>query len=324
MKKKKKKIKAKNRLTNRIQPEKERQSPSFKDCDSYYFYNMGRLMDNDKKMVVEVGSGNNLFYHAFVEGLMAEHKSGMSFYRVDGSMDEEEKRTSFIDDLKTYNVFESIEVIPFSQIIGAANFDNKSIDIIFINNDPNVTDIYAILSAWYPKLKDNGWLSGFLFTDEGIVSNIQENELNGFAIDFGLGYSILQKPLTNNIFELYPKELALGLKTIQQNLNNGEIGDARQIAFRIMHAYPHSPFIANLKAELDYQCGMASDSKRLFEKIIDMWPYHVRAMNNLAAIEANTGNIKKAKSILDRVLAIDPNNFDAITNLKEIEGLNLF
>ena len=323
--KKKKKIKNKKRAST-IKPQSKQIGDSviFPDCDSYYFYNMGRLMDDDKKVVVEIGGGNNVFCDAFIKGLMAGNKSGISFYRIDETMDEEEKRIGFIDNLKTFNVLESIDVIPLSHIVSVSNFNDRSIDIIFINDNSPFSDIYALLSAWYPKLKDNGWLSGFLFIDENILTNIRSNELNSFALDFGTGYSILPPPLTNNIFELYTKELASGLKNIQQNINASQFGEARQIALRIMQIYPHSPFIANLKAELDYQCGFTMESKRLFEKIIDVWPHHIRAMNNLAAIEANTGNIERARSLLQKILKIDPSNFDAITNLKEIEKLNSF
>lgn len=325
MKKKKKKKNPKAHPLNKTPTQIKTENPSFPDCDSYYFYNMGRLMDDEKKVVVEVGGGIDNFLNPFIKGLIDGNKTKITFYRVDESLDGEEKANLFKDRLKTYNVFDAVNIIPFPQFISVANFDDKSIDVMFMNRSSGSSDIYTLLSVWYPKLKDNGWLSGYLFnslSQEGIISNLEADGLNRFALDFDLGYSIIQRPLTENIFEIYNKEVSSGLKSIGQYLNLGHFNDARQIASRIVLIYPHSPFMANLKAEIDYQCGEAKDSRRLFEKIVDMWPYHVRAMNNLAAIEANTGNITHARKLMENILHIDPSNADAMANLREMERLN--
>jgi len=142
--------------------------------------------------------------------------------------------------------------------------------------------------------------------------------LDTFSIERGLGYSILKYPLTQNMFELYSYDVSQSLRDIQNYLRDGRFIEARDIAKRIMNIYSHSPFIANLEAELEYQCGKAQDAKKKFERILNQWPYHVNAMNNLAAIEVNTGYPGRARALFERVLEIDPGNEDAIASLNEM------
>jgi len=304
MKKKNKKVKAKKDL-QRIIPKNKDSGVSFPDADSYYFYNLGMLLGETKKTIVQVGRDKR-FFDAFEKGLKVANKSGIVFYCVDSDSVNE---TTEIEIKK--DIFDSVDYIPLSAVNGADRFEEKSIDVIFLNGDYGFFNLYDVIDTWYPKLKDDGWLSGYCrFYEEG--------DLERFAREKGLGFSILQRPLTDNIFEVYSEDIASGLRKIQDCINFGMLLDADQVINRILTAYPYSPFLTNLKAELDYQCGKTVEAKKLFENIINMWPYHVRAMNNLAAIEVNTGYPGRARALFERVLEIDPVNEDAIASLNEM------
>ncbi|HPU30426.1 MAG TPA: tetratricopeptide repeat protein [Syntrophorhabdaceae bacterium] len=309
MKKKNKRVKTKKKSPGIISKSTDR-SAHFTDGDSYYFYNLGMLLGERKKTIVQVGRDKK-FFDALEKGLKAANRSGIVFYCVDPDSVNETLNTG-----NNQGIFNSVEYISLSAVDCAKRFEDKSIDVIFLKGGYDFYNLYDVIDAWYPKLKDSGWLSGYcLFYDEG--------NLERFAGEKGLGFSILKRPLTDNIFELYPEDIVSGLKKIQDYLNCGMLLDADQVINRIITAYPHSPFLTNLKAELDYRCGKTLEAKKQFERIIDMWPYHVRAMNNLGAIEANTGYPKKARALFEKVLEIDPGNEDAIASLDEMGRLGL-
>lgn len=287
----------------------------FNNGESYYLYNLAlEAVKNRKTVIAEINGSENSILDIFYKGLKDNEGSEIVFYSIDRAFTDEFKKKKFFEGLKEKGITESqIKLTPLSDGDAVIQINDKTLDIVFIHD--NNGSLYNNLCKWFRKIKDDGWFSGY-------ISLPQQNELERFAIEMGLGYSITSMPLTKDIFEIYSKEISEGLRKLKDFLDLGRFVDAKNIASRIMTHYPHSPFITNLKAELDYQCGLVNDAKALFKKIIEAWPYHVRTMNNLAAIEANAGNIINARRLLEKILTIDPNNFDAMTNLKEIERLS--
>jgi len=318
MKRKRKTMKSKKHRIGVNESHKNEKDIYLPDGNSYYIFNTGRSIDNNKKIVVEIGDKGKTYGDILAMGVKPGGISDITFFHIDTTLDNEDKQKAFIERLQGYGVFKSIDVIPLSPVEAATQFADKGIDIIFIFLKQECFNI-PLLYTWHPKLKDNGWLSGMILSHETEEDHFLREVLENFALEKGIGYSILPRPLTENMFEIYPAKIADGLRMIQEYLSLGKFRSARQILLDIEMLYPHSPFFANLRAELDYQCGMIEDAKRLFSSIINHWPYHVRALNNLAAIEINHGNYNNAKAILGKILQIDPFNYDAKNSLEETE-----
>ncbi len=318
MKKKKKKDKSKKQYLTKIKSAQNEKRVSLPDGNSYYMYNTGRFIGNDRKIAVDIGSDGDTYSHIFAMGLKAGGFSDIILNRIDASLNDEDKQMAFKGKLEGYGVFQSINIIPYLPEEAPSQFDDKSLDIIFLFAGKEYFSS-SLLLAWYPKLKDNGWLIGAILPYEATDNYLLKSIVDDFALNRSIGYSILSWPLTDNMFEVYTGKVTDELRRLQENLNLGNFIVARQLILYMEAQYPHSPFMANLRAELEYQCGMVENSRKLLTKIVNSWPHHVRALNNLAAIEINHGNYNHAKEILEKILRIDPFNHDAQANLAEVE-----
>ncbi|HOV89815.1 MAG TPA: hypothetical protein PKW07_03790 [Syntrophorhabdaceae bacterium] len=293
------------------------------DGDMHYLYNIGQEMDRKKKKIyMELGK---IFYTAIpfiAKGLKEIENSDVIFYYEDIVASGDEYESSSLKDKIIEKGVQS-HAKPLETMGDEAwrSFEDESIDVIFIRGEQNTYDFYEKLVVWQPKLKEDGWLFGFFNMPSSFIDSSFFEALDRFSIERGLGYSILNYPLTKNIFELYSLDVSQRLREIKRYIEHGRIVEARDLTLRIKFIYSHSPFFANLEAELEYQCGNVDRAKQLFSNIIHIWPYHIRAMNNLASIEANMGNKKVAKRLFKEILKIDPNNSDAEHNLKELEKL---
>lgn len=56
----------------------------------------------------------------------------------------------------------------------SSSFKDKSIDFIFLDGCHDEEYVYSELEAWYPKMKDNSWISGHDYNDAGVRRAVQK------------------------------------------------------------------------------------------------------------------------------------------------------
>jgi predicted O-methyltransferase YrrM len=144
-----------------------------------------------KGKFVEIGSwmGKSSSYMA-VE--IANSNKNIQFYCVDtweGSV--EHKNNELIIQDKLYDTFlknihpvkKYINPIKKSSELASADFEDESLDFIFIDAGHSYEDVKNDLKKWYPKLKQNGFIAGHDFSQAawpGVVQAVSEwaNENN--------------------------------------------------------------------------------------------------------------------------------------------------
>lgn len=84
-----------------------------------------------------------------------------------------------------------------------AQFEDKSLDLIFVDGDHTYEGCYADLEAWYPKLKEGGRFMGhdaipFENPSCGVLRAVDD-----FAAKYKLKYKISPPPEAHFIWEIY-------------------------------------------------------------------------------------------------------------------------
>lgn len=124
-----------------------------------------KKFDSGSKFV-EVGSWKGKS-SAFMAVEIANSKKNIDFYCVDtweGSIEHKEKPELsqlyeiFIDNMKPVESFYKPMKMP--SLEAAAQFEDNSLDFIFIDASHEYQDVVDDLKAWYPKLKHNRILAG--------------------------------------------------------------------------------------------------------------------------------------------------------------------
>jgi hypothetical protein len=169
----------------------------YKDIEGWFdfasLYSFIVQSSAEKSKFVEVGSwlGKS---SAFMAVEIANSNKNIEFYCVDtwkGSEEHAENQLIIKDEL--YNSFlknieqvkDFITPIRTSSREASQNFENESLDFIFIDAGHSYEDVYEDLRCWFPKLKNGGFFAGHDYSPAwpGVVKAVQEWALeNKFTI----------------------------------------------------------------------------------------------------------------------------------------------
>jgi precorrin-6B methylase 2 len=102
-----------------------------------------------KKMnyIVEIGSWKGRSTHALLSGC-----SGI-VYAVDTFKNSTERKDSYEDFIKNVGHFKNLKVYKADSLEAAREFEDKSIDMVFIDADHSYEAVKADIEAWLPKVK---------------------------------------------------------------------------------------------------------------------------------------------------------------------------
>lgn len=98
----------------------------------------------------------------------------------------------FVKNLES--VLHIIKPIPVDSIRASKLFEDKSIDIIFLDGDHTYNYLSKEISVWHPKIKDGGIISGHDYNNSGSEVNL--------AVDEYFGKNKVKTPI-HNVWEVY-------------------------------------------------------------------------------------------------------------------------
>jgi|LakMenEpi03Aug12_release.lakeMendotaPanAssembly.Ray.scaffolds.fasta_scaffold560496_2 hypothetical protein len=138
------------------------------DGEKTYNFIIDKLPNNFKFVEVGVWKGRSLSY--FVVESINKNKIG-NIYAVDtweGSLEHKKDHNNLFNDELLYKEFlsninpikENIIIIKKTSIEASQDFENESLDSVFIDASHEYNDIKQDLISWYPKIKTGGILSG--------------------------------------------------------------------------------------------------------------------------------------------------------------------
>jgi hypothetical protein len=78
----------------------------------------------------------------------------------------------FLDNIKP--VSNTITPVKLSSVDASKNYEDKSLDFIFIDADHSYRAVKRDIVAWYPKLKENGMIAGHDFPHRGVKKAVKE------------------------------------------------------------------------------------------------------------------------------------------------------
>ena len=131
-----------------------------------YLYEQGKKLPSFGK-AIELGVYKGKSTWAIMSGINAG--TGNAFlYSVDNWQGIETKPVStkdiFFENIKSIWNRDMIKVIECNSWDAAKNFENESIDFIFIDADHIYDSVMKDITAWWPKIKKCGIMSGHDFT----------------------------------------------------------------------------------------------------------------------------------------------------------------
>lgn len=113
---------------------------------------------------LEIGNGNEFPEHQLLAARYYMEQMRLNFENI-------------LDELEYSNT----TVICESSLTAFSQFEDKSIDLIFIDGEHDKDHLYKELILWYPKLKEGGFLYGDDYNWDGLSDSIhrfaQENNL---------------------------------------------------------------------------------------------------------------------------------------------------
>lgn len=177
--------------------------------DIQFLWNMAATLPTGGRHV-EIGSWMGLSTILFANGLIAHLNFDARIHCIDtwqGSqehqgMQEVENGTlfdTFLANVRRANVQHFVRPLRGDSKRMAANFDDHSLDSIFVDGDHTYAGCRADLEAWLPKLKRGGRIAGHdAVPGEGVEKAVRE-----FAKAHGLQLEILPPPQGHYIWEYH-------------------------------------------------------------------------------------------------------------------------
>ncbi len=174
----------------------------------YLFDKTGTLQENS--VIVEIGSFMGLSAIVMAHGLIADGNYTTRIYCIDtweGSPEHQnldviknkQLYDNFIGNISKAGVKPLIHPIRKRSTEASLDFQEQSIDLLFIDGDHSYESCYEDLKAWYPKLKPEGILIGHDCVPGGGVYQAVEK----FSKERGFKYSVIEPPAAHYIFELH-------------------------------------------------------------------------------------------------------------------------
>lgn len=137
------------------------------DFKDWYDRVAEQMPDNCVCVEVGVANGDSALYLA---ERFFELQKQFKLYMVD-NMDYggyDQMKTIYQNIIKS-GLGEYIEVIPYDSVSASEKFNDGSIDFVFLDSSHEYQETKDSIRSWYPKLKDDGILSGhdyFLYADD--------------------------------------------------------------------------------------------------------------------------------------------------------------
>ena len=117
-----------------------------------FLYNLAKKMES----IVEVGSWKGRSTHALLSGCQGKVYA-IDHFRGSASENQQVREASAKDIYAEFrgNVggFDNLEVLKISSVEATEQFENKSVDMVFIDADHSYEMVKADIEAWLPKAK---------------------------------------------------------------------------------------------------------------------------------------------------------------------------
>jgi len=139
--------------------------------DSAHFVEVGSFKGKSSVMmaVLIANSGKDIKFDCVdtFEG-SPEHQKGAMF-EIKEVVDET-LLDAFMQNIEP--VKEYIKVVVSDSISAAKNYEDESLDFVFIDADHSEAAVYSDLCAWYPKIKKNGIIAGHDYDVSGKATGV--------------------------------------------------------------------------------------------------------------------------------------------------------
>lgn len=148
------------------------------DDDLEWLYNQSLEMDN----VVEIGVWKGRASHALLSGCKGtvycvDHFKGSLTERKTTHLEAVEKDI-YSDFIKNVGHFKNMTLIKMDSAEASGLFDDKSVDMVFIDGGHDYETVNADIKAWLPKCKK--LICGHDVIQEGVPRALKENFPDGF------------------------------------------------------------------------------------------------------------------------------------------------
>ena len=235
----------------------------------------------EKCKIVEIGSNRGYSTLIMSKGLETFGKKGIIYcidpwggtqtageghiWITEGALSGDGVYDIFEENMKEYNVFDKIKPMKMLSEEAVSHFEDKSLDMVFIDGDHSYQSTYNDISIWYPKVKDGGIMCGHDSTDQNVAvaASTWANENN--TIILGEPGTSLWKVVGNERFEM-------SLADLDPKLSDSDFG---HLIFS-MDMLPKKPLVVEIGSHVGASAIAMSIGMRLFHKegqmtCVDIW-----------------------------------------------------
>ena len=123
------------------------------------YYELAQKQEDGCK-IIEIGSwfGASIFYLA--QEFKNRNKLSTKLYAIDTWNYEKNSFEKFLNNMEEGKVHDMITPIKMSSIEASNQFEEESIDVVFIDSSHQYDDVLNDIKAWYPKVKKGGIIGG--------------------------------------------------------------------------------------------------------------------------------------------------------------------
>lgn len=295
--------------------------------DVYFLYNIiNSLPDNG--IFVEVGSFMGLSTIVLAQSIIDKNKKGTKFYSVNmwedkylidvyGNKEGLSLFELFKNNIKNAHVEDYNNIIRGDSKIVHSEFDNESVDIIFIDGDHTFEGCYSDLINWYPKLKPQGIVIGH----DCVINQDVHKAVEKFCRENKLLYSIFMPPGSHYIFQIYNSKESALLEGMKNSFANRDYIKAENLFNTLNTNVYHSPYLLNLLANIKIELSKYNEALLLLNFLLSEWNPNVEILNNLGLVHFYKNNYEESEHYFNKILEIESSNIIAKENIAVIKNI---
>lgn len=163
--------------------------------DFHSFYDRMAEQLPDGAVIAEVGVANGASAIFLAEAMLNRNKH-FQFYLIDSlAYGGADQLRGLLKNLSKANLFDWVEVLPYSSLDASCRFPDGHFDFVFIDASHRYEWTKADIRLWYSKIKENGILAGHDYNDGPEGMEVKQ------AVDEVVPMSVTRNDIPDRIFD---------------------------------------------------------------------------------------------------------------------------